>query len=191
MNGIIRDEHRRERLRTARGRRLLGPVIVALVLVAVPTLVVGRDRKVPKSVVSVSTTVIRSKIDKTVAPLIQYGEAGEAEFVSIKKGAGESIELQFDHWGLPSVTKAIPPGLLKDTFTVELDCGSPAVRVEGTTLWTRADLIGFTSHDELAIGRNDIGGITMAVKAEGQLGSSLITFNNGATSSESSWWRGQ
>ena len=191
MNRLIRDDHRREHLRAARGRQLHRPLLVALVLVAVPLVIVQRDRRHPKSVVSVFTNVIRSKIDATVVPLIAYGESGDAEFVSVKKGADGSVQLQFDHWGLPPLTKAIDPRLLKDTFTVELDFGTPAVRVQGVPFWTRADLIGFSPHTELAIGRNDIGGGTTAVKADGQIASWSITFNNGLISGESTWRRGE
>jgi hypothetical protein len=75
-------------------------------------------------------------------------------------------------------------------FTVTLDCRAPAVLGGGETVLGPDDLEGFRAHDEIAIGKNDIGGTTMAGAASAELGASMLTFTNGPGSDAPAWRRG-
>jgi peptidoglycan/LPS O-acetylase OafA/YrhL len=190
-NRLIRDGRLREPLRRKQWGPIQLPAFVALGLIAAPNLVVEKDVTHPSSVASVTVMVKRDKIGETAAPLVVFGEPDDADFVSIKKLGDGAMQLQFDHWGKPSVAKAIREDVVKDSFVVALDCVSPAALVEGVPVLTKDDLVGLCAHDELAIGVNAIGGTTMAANAGGAIGGSTITFNNRQKSGARAWRRGE
>jgi peptidoglycan/LPS O-acetylase OafA/YrhL len=166
------------------------PVFASLVLLAIPNIVVRWDTRHASTVVAASVKIRRASLGRAVIPLVAYGESGDADFVSVVKLDDGSIAVQYDHWGSASVVKAVPPALLKgDLFTVTLDCRAPAVLVEGEPVLDRDDLVGFSGHDAIAIGRNDIGGTTMAMAASAEVDSSTLTFNNGSKSDARTWKR--
>jgi hypothetical protein len=169
--------------------RPIAPIVAASVLLAIPLLVVVRDTRHPSSVVSASVNVRRADLGGAAIPVFVYGEAGDADFISIGR-RGDDVQVKFDHWGYASVTKTVRRELTKGDFTVTLDCRAPALVVGGETVLGPEDLEGFRAHDEIAIGKNDIGGTTMAVAAGSELGASTLTFNNGSQSDARTWRRG-
>jgi peptidoglycan/LPS O-acetylase OafA/YrhL len=188
MNRIVRGDTKQAAGRTV-WARLRAPAFVALTVLIVPNVIVARDLRHPRHLVSVSTKVNLGKLSAVAMPLVAYGEAGTADFLSVRRSDAGSVELQFDHWGAPPVVRAVSPDLVKNDFTVVLDCVSPAVTIDGVQILSKADLQGFTSHDVVAIGKNDIGAITMAADAGEVIASASMTFNNGDVSPERSWKR--
>jgi peptidoglycan/LPS O-acetylase OafA/YrhL len=169
----------------------LVPLMAAAAVLAFPNIVVRGDTRHPSAVVSASVTIHRAALGAAVIPLVAYGEPGDADFVSISKRDDGTVQVQYDHWGIPSVVKTVPPELAKDDFTVTLDCRAPAVLVEGKPVLGRADLVGFSAHDAIAIGKNDIGGTTMAPAANAELEGSALMFDNGTISAARAWMRGE
>lgn len=191
MNRIIRDGQLPAGPRTWNWKRLRVPAFVAAALLLVPQLIVLGDKTHPTSVVSATTTVNRSGLRPLAAPLFVYGEFEDAEFISVGLTSDGSVQLQFDHWGNPPVNKRVSSELVKGDFSVSLDCKAPAVLIGGVPVFTKEDLVGFSSHDELTIGRNDIRGNGIATTVEDEIQSSTIAFNTGATSPQRHWRRGE
>lgn len=190
MNRVVRSGRFVEWLRSERPRWLV-PAFAAVALLAVPHLIVSRDVR-HAYVVSASIGVARAKLGGATIPLVVSGEPPNADFVSIAQRPDGSVALQYDHWGYRPVVKTVRPDLVKGDFTVTLDCQVPAILVGGERTFGPEDLVGFSGHSgRISIGKNDVGGTTMAATATEEIRSSTLTFDNGATSADRAWKRGE
>jgi len=191
-NRLVRDVllGRGRRTETRRAVRSFAPIGAALAVLAIPLIVVARDTRHPTAVVSASARIRPADLGGSNIPLVVYGVSGDADLVSVVKRDDGKIQVQYDHWGLAPVIKVLRPELVKEDFTVTLDCRTPAVRVGGELILGRDELVGFTPHEEIAIGRNDIGAGTMVAAAGAELAAGTLTFDNGTTSETRAWKRG-
>jgi peptidoglycan/LPS O-acetylase OafA/YrhL len=190
MNRLVRNRLVFGRQQSEHHQRL-PPLLVAVALMAVPNIIMTGDRRHPSAVVSASVTIHRAALGGGMIPLVAYGEWGDADFVSISKRDDGTVQLQYDHWGSHSVVKAVPPDLATDDFTVTLDCRVPAILVEGRPVLGQSDLVGFSAHDAITLGKNDIGGTTMALAAKAEVEGSTLMFDNGTMSHARAWMRGE
>jgi peptidoglycan/LPS O-acetylase OafA/YrhL len=166
------------------------PAMLAAALLLVPLLVVKAAPPEASSVRSVSLTIYGDDLPANPEPLIVYGASKDAEFLSVKKSADGSVVWQFDHWGLPSVTKTLTPSFKDGRCVVVLNCASPSVSVDGKEVLTGADMKGFASHGQVFLGLNKVGGGTMGAAYSGRIRDTVIELDTGRKWKERSWRSG-
>jgi len=119
-------------------------------------------------------------------PLAVAGRRGEADFLSVEYQDSDYVRFAFDHWGLPQVFSEPVRLDYTQTHELEIDFGTSAapaelpseqirreavltVRVNGAVVWRRPSHFFNTPPEELAIGRNAIGGTTCALTFTGKV----------------------
>ena len=115
----------------------------------------------------------------TREPIVVTGGTGCADILMVEYVDGESLRFGLDHWGAPTrMSKPVPfdysvPHELeismssletvKDASTLAAArTGRLRLKVDGTEVWQETGEFFFAEADEVAIGRNAVGGTTCA-----------------------------